>query len=107
MRLVDFKLPRKRSKQTYQGQPKLDSRWASEIEIVERAPVKSSDQTSTTARPQYVGRSSSPSDDGEPVPRSEAANFDGEVCVSWPEPVMIADFIADELTRIAQTGDTA
>ena len=105
VRLADFKLPRERSKQTYQGQPKLDSRWASEIEIVERAPVKSSDQTSTTARPQHVGRSLSPSDDGEPVPRSEAANFDGKVCVSWPEPAMIADFIADELTRIAQTGD--
>jgi hypothetical protein len=105
VRLVDFKLPRERSKQTYQGQPKLDSRWASEIEIVERAPTTSSAQTSTIARPQRVGRSLSPSDDGEPVSRSSAANFDGEVCISWPEPAMTADFITDELTRIAQTGD--
>jgi hypothetical protein len=107
VRLVNFKLPRERSKQTYQGQPKLDSRWASEIEIVERAPVSPSNQTSAIARPQRVGRSSSASDDGEPVPRSAAANFNGEVSVSWPEPWLIEYYIADELARVAQTGDAA
>jgi hypothetical protein len=105
VRLVDFKLPREKSKRTYQGQPKLDSRWASEIEIIERAPITSSTQTSTSTKPQRVGRSSSPSEEGAPVPRSEAANFGGDVSISWPEPAMFADLIADELDRVGQAGD--
>jgi hypothetical protein len=103
VRLVDFKLPREKSKQTYQGQPKLDSRWASDIVILERAPVTSPDVRETPATPQRVGRSSRPSGDGEVAPRSAAANFSGEVTISWPEPATISTHIADELVRVAET----
>ena len=100
VRFVDFKLPYKKSNQTYQGQPKLDSRWESEIQILERAPITASARL-TPATPQRVGQSSRPSDAGEAVPRSSAAKFSGDVSTTWPSPVLLGTLIKDELARIS------
>ncbi|WP_251344556.1 hypothetical protein [Haloplanus halophilus] len=101
VRLVDFKLPYKRSNQTYQGQPKLDSRWESEIQILERAPITASTR-STPATPQRVGQSSRSSDAGEAVPRSHAAKFSGDVSTTWPAPALLETLINEELARVSE-----
>lgn len=101
VRLVDFKLPYEWDKRTYQGQPKLDSRWESEIEILDRAPDSS--QTASDTAPQRVGRSSRSSDIGEAVPRSQSANFDGEDSIAWPEPPMVTDLVTEEIANHVDT----
>jgi len=100
VRLVDFKLPYKKSNQTYQGQPKLDSRWESEIQVLKRAPITASTR-STPATPQRVSQSSRSSDAGEAVPRSSAAKFSGDVSTTWPSPVLLETLIEDELARVS------
>jgi len=99
VRLVDFKLPYEKHKRTYQGQPKLDSRWESEIQILEKASATASTH-STPATPQRVGQSSGTSDAGEAVPRTPAANFSGDVSITWPQPTLLATYIHEEFCRL-------
>ncbi|WP_254824945.1 hypothetical protein [Haloglomus halophilum] len=97
VRLVDFKLPYLKHQRTYQGQPKLDSRWESEIEILDRAPISPTSDCQMPATPQRVGRSSRSSNVGEAVPRSAAANYAGDVSTSWPESAKVQTLIEAEL----------
>jgi hypothetical protein len=103
VRLVDFKLPYLSHQRTYQGQPKLDSRWESEIEILDRASINVSSDCRIAATPQRVGRSSSPADTGEAVSRSPAATYSGSVSTHWPEPATMQTLIMEELANISES----
>ncbi|QLC35639.1 hypothetical protein EFA46_015370 (plasmid) [Halarchaeum sp. CBA1220] len=106
VRLVDFKLPYVTHQRTYQGQPKLDSRWESEIEILDRASINASSDLRIAATPQRVGRSSSPSGIGEAVSRSPAATYSGRVSTHWPEPATMQTLIMEELASISESEST-
>jgi len=103
VRLVDFKLPYLKHQRTFQGQPKLDSRWESEIEILDRASINVSSDRRIAATLQRVGRSSSPAVTGEAVSRSAAATYSGSVSTHWPEPTTMQMLITEDLASISES----
>ena len=99
VRLTDFR------KTSFQNRPSLNSRWESEIQILESAEASTeTDSRSTT--PQRVGRSSSTVEDGTPIPRSPAANYSGDISTRWPAPSQMEQIIATELSDVADQNGT-
>ena len=99
VRLTDFR------KTSFQNRPSLNSRWESEIQILESA-ESSTETDSRSTTPQRVGRSSSTVEDGTPIPRSPAANYSGDISTRWPAPLQMEQIIATELSDVADQNGT-
>ncbi|ELZ19736.1 nucleic acid binding OB-fold tRNA/helicase-type [Halosimplex carlsbadense 2-9-1] len=98
VRLTDFR------KTAFQDRPSLNSRWESEIHILESA-ESSMETNPRPATPQRVGRSSSATKDGTSIPRSPAANYSGEISTRWPAPSQMEQIIATELSDVADQNE--